>query len=293
MIIGNHDCYYKNTNSVNSPSLLLQTYSNIKTYSSPRTINVGGLDIMMVPWICSENYEETINKIKVPLINNYNCMTYIDLFFPLKLHIYDNSASGVRGLRIATDSSTVGPTIRMDYAPGGLRNWLIGTSYEYSNDFEIRVSNANSGDPGADGSARFILWADGGYSNAARSIGSLSSTSLGVFSSANVQRWTFSSLCNNTYRTLVASVNGIHGILKIAGTDAGNKNYGEYYVTFSFPGYGVMNFVQLHYSGGGWNTGGFELTYSNTGSAYFLQFRNTSYYSTGNTASYTMELTCL
>ncbi len=64
MIIGNHDCYYKNTNSVNSPSLLLQTYSNIKTYSSPRTINVGGLDIMMVPWICSENYDETINQIK-------------------------------------------------------------------------------------------------------------------------------------------------------------------------------------------------------------------------------------
>ena len=210
-----------------------------------------------------------------------------------KLHLYDNSASGVRGLRIATDSSTVGPTIRMDYAPGGLRNWLIGTSYEYSNDFEIRVSNANSGDPGADGSARFILWADGGYSNSARSIGNLSSTSLGGFSSANVQRWSFSSLCDNTWRTLVSNVNGIHGILKISGTDAGTKNYGEWFITFSFPGYGVMNFVGLHYSGGGWNTGGFELTYSNTGSAYFLQFRNTSYYSTGNTAGYNMEFTAL
>ena len=42
MIVGNHDCYYKNTNSVNSPSLLLQTYPNIKTYSSPQTIKVGG-----------------------------------------------------------------------------------------------------------------------------------------------------------------------------------------------------------------------------------------------------------
>jgi hypothetical protein len=63
MIIGNHDCYYKNTNSVNSPSLLLQTYPNVKTYSSPQTINVGGLDILMVPWICSENYDETLNQI--------------------------------------------------------------------------------------------------------------------------------------------------------------------------------------------------------------------------------------
>jgi DNA repair exonuclease SbcCD nuclease subunit len=64
MIIGNHDCYYKNTNSVNSPSLLLQTYPNIKTYSSPQTITVGGLNIMMIPWICSENYEETLNQIQ-------------------------------------------------------------------------------------------------------------------------------------------------------------------------------------------------------------------------------------
>jgi DNA repair exonuclease SbcCD nuclease subunit len=64
MIIGNHDCYYKNTNSTNSPSLLLRNYPNIKTYSSPQTIKVGGLDIMMIPWICSENYDETLNQIK-------------------------------------------------------------------------------------------------------------------------------------------------------------------------------------------------------------------------------------
>jgi DNA repair exonuclease SbcCD nuclease subunit len=64
MIIGNHDCYYKNTNNVNSPSLLLQTYPNIRTYSSPQTVKVGGLDIMMVPWICSENYDETLRQIK-------------------------------------------------------------------------------------------------------------------------------------------------------------------------------------------------------------------------------------
>jgi DNA repair exonuclease SbcCD nuclease subunit len=64
MVVGNHDCYYKNTNSVNSPNLLLQTYPNIKTYSSPQTIKVGGLDIMMLPWICSENYDETLKQIK-------------------------------------------------------------------------------------------------------------------------------------------------------------------------------------------------------------------------------------
>ena len=38
----------------------------------------------------NRKYEETIDKIKVPLLNNYNCMSYLDLYFPLKLHIYDN-----------------------------------------------------------------------------------------------------------------------------------------------------------------------------------------------------------
>ena len=51
MIIGNHDTYYKNTNEVNSPELLLQTYSNIKTYSEPTEVNIGGLDILLLPWI--------------------------------------------------------------------------------------------------------------------------------------------------------------------------------------------------------------------------------------------------
>jgi DNA repair exonuclease SbcCD nuclease subunit len=64
MIIGNHDCYYKNTNSVNSPSLLLQTYPNIKTYSSPTNTKVGGIDMTFIPWICSENYDETLKVVK-------------------------------------------------------------------------------------------------------------------------------------------------------------------------------------------------------------------------------------
>lgn len=63
MIIGNHDCYYKNTNSVNSPELLLEDYSNITKYSSPQVVNIGGIDIAMIPWICSENCDETLRLI--------------------------------------------------------------------------------------------------------------------------------------------------------------------------------------------------------------------------------------
>jgi DNA repair exonuclease SbcCD nuclease subunit len=64
MIIGNHDTYYKNTNTVNSPELLLQTYSNIKTYSKPSEVNIGGLDILFLPWINQENEELTFKLIE-------------------------------------------------------------------------------------------------------------------------------------------------------------------------------------------------------------------------------------
>ena len=64
MIIGNHDVYYKNTNDVNSPDLLLQKYSNIKTYSKPTEVNIGGLDILFLPWINQENETDTYQLIK-------------------------------------------------------------------------------------------------------------------------------------------------------------------------------------------------------------------------------------
>jgi DNA repair exonuclease SbcCD nuclease subunit len=64
MIIGNHDSYYKNTNNTNSPQLLLKDYPNIKTYSSPTEIKVGNLDVLLLPWICSENEEQSLKMIK-------------------------------------------------------------------------------------------------------------------------------------------------------------------------------------------------------------------------------------
>jgi DNA repair exonuclease SbcCD nuclease subunit len=64
MIIGNHDCYYKNTNEVNSPELLLQTYPNIKTYSSPTEVLIDKLKVLFIPWINAENFESTVLSIK-------------------------------------------------------------------------------------------------------------------------------------------------------------------------------------------------------------------------------------
>jgi DNA repair exonuclease SbcCD nuclease subunit len=64
MIVGNHDSYYKNTNNTNSPQLLLKDYSNVKTYSSPTEIKVDNLNILLLPWICMENEEQTLKLIK-------------------------------------------------------------------------------------------------------------------------------------------------------------------------------------------------------------------------------------
>jgi DNA repair exonuclease SbcCD nuclease subunit len=60
VIVGNHDVFYKNTNDINSPGLLLQQYTNISAYDRPVELTYDGLDILMLPWICSDNYEESM-----------------------------------------------------------------------------------------------------------------------------------------------------------------------------------------------------------------------------------------
>jgi DNA repair exonuclease SbcCD nuclease subunit len=58
IVLGNHDLALKNTTSINTPSLLLGEYKNIKVYDRPEVVEFGGLSILMVPWICLENHME-------------------------------------------------------------------------------------------------------------------------------------------------------------------------------------------------------------------------------------------
>jgi DNA repair exonuclease SbcCD nuclease subunit len=64
MLAGNHDTYYKNTNEVNSPNLLLAEYNNIDVIDSPETIIINGTPICMMPWICPDNYQQSLDEIK-------------------------------------------------------------------------------------------------------------------------------------------------------------------------------------------------------------------------------------
>ena len=63
MIPGNHDTYFKNTNDVNSPDLLLGEYNNITLYQEPTEIMLDRHKVLYLPWICGENYDRTMAKI--------------------------------------------------------------------------------------------------------------------------------------------------------------------------------------------------------------------------------------
>lgn len=63
-LIGNHSTYYKNTNRVNSPQLMLYGYKAFHIYTGPKEVTIDGLKILFVPWLNSENYDETIDLIK-------------------------------------------------------------------------------------------------------------------------------------------------------------------------------------------------------------------------------------
>lgn len=64
MIVGNHTAYYKNTNRVNTPQLLLNSYDNITVYDEICDIDVLGNTITMVPWINSENQFKVMNHLE-------------------------------------------------------------------------------------------------------------------------------------------------------------------------------------------------------------------------------------
>jgi len=76
-IVGNHTAYYKNTNDINAIDLLLREYDNIPIYSETTSIEVGGLNILLVPWINKENEEKShalIKKSRAPV-----CMGHLEL----------------------------------------------------------------------------------------------------------------------------------------------------------------------------------------------------------------------
>ena len=67
ILIGNHDTYYKNTNKVNAIRNLCSTYDGVNEpfiYEDPKIVEFDGLPILLMPWICDDNYAESIDLLK-------------------------------------------------------------------------------------------------------------------------------------------------------------------------------------------------------------------------------------
>ena len=65
VIIGNHDTFYKNTNDVNCMTELFGTNKpkNINWYTEATEVQFGSTNILFVPWMCSDNFEQTVERI--------------------------------------------------------------------------------------------------------------------------------------------------------------------------------------------------------------------------------------
>ena len=89
-IVGNHTAYYKDTNEVNTIDLLLKEYKNITTYAETTSIEVGGCNILLVPWINEENKERSLGLIKASQAPV--CMGHLELngFVATAGHIMDH-----------------------------------------------------------------------------------------------------------------------------------------------------------------------------------------------------------
>lgn len=63
-IVGNHDVSYRNTNSVNAlDELVADRYPNTTVHVGPTEIDLDGLRVALIPWVCDENETESMSLV--------------------------------------------------------------------------------------------------------------------------------------------------------------------------------------------------------------------------------------
>ena len=65
-IVGNHDCYFKNTNEVNSMTQMYgdRAYDTMKVIVDPTEVTIGGTKLVLMPWMCQDNMDQALDLIK-------------------------------------------------------------------------------------------------------------------------------------------------------------------------------------------------------------------------------------
>lgn len=66
VIVGNHDCYYKEKTSLNTISEVIEPMNNFlfKVVSTPMDVSFGGFEFACFPWICKETESKTAELIE-------------------------------------------------------------------------------------------------------------------------------------------------------------------------------------------------------------------------------------
>ena len=64
VIVGNHDVTYKNTNEINAMDELFDRYANINVFTSAVDMKYDDLNVLLVPWINSSNYEHSMESLR-------------------------------------------------------------------------------------------------------------------------------------------------------------------------------------------------------------------------------------
>jgi predicted phosphodiesterase len=77
-MVGNHDCYYKNTNRVNALTELVEgVYPTINVYAEAKEIDLLGTKTLLLPWICDETRQDSMSLLtstRAPL-----CMGHLEI----------------------------------------------------------------------------------------------------------------------------------------------------------------------------------------------------------------------
>lgn len=69
--LGNHDLHYKNTLNPNSLKPILERYKFVKLIDTPTPLKVDKLELLILPWMCSENEAEclaAVNETKAQIL---------------------------------------------------------------------------------------------------------------------------------------------------------------------------------------------------------------------------------
>lgn len=75
--VGNHDTTFKNSTNLNSPELLLADYDNVKIYTKTTEVKIGNLNVLLVPWIASDDEQKALQAIQRS--QSKVCMGHLEL----------------------------------------------------------------------------------------------------------------------------------------------------------------------------------------------------------------------